>query len=217
MGLAKRDHVKAILGIDRVKNEWLRIHNAPPRESDIDEIYSIVTPIMMAEIERCSEPIEGIVEVINTLKSKGIKIGSTTGYIDIMMEKILPIAASKGIVLDSTVNSSECKEGRPAPFMIFKNMENLGIYDVSEVLKIGDTVADVGEGLNAKVWTVAVVNSSNEVGLTKNEFDALNPESTKFIIDAASDKLKKAGAHFVINDISEIHGIIDQINEELNH
>jgi phosphonoacetaldehyde hydrolase len=216
MGLAKRDHVKAILGIDRVKNEWVRIHNSTPEERDIDEIYELVTPIMMLEIQRCNEPIEGIVEVIKTLKLQEIKIGSTTGYIDVMMEKILPIAASQGIVLDSNVNSSECKEGRPAPFMIFKNMENLGIYDVSEVLKIGDTVADVGEGLNAKVWTVAVVNSSNEVGLTKNEFDALNPESRKLIIEAASDKLKKAGAHFVINDMSEIFGIIDQINAQLN-
>jgi phosphonoacetaldehyde hydrolase len=216
MGLAKRDHVKAILNGERVKNEWIKVHGSLPTESDIDEIYHIVTPKMMLEIENNSEPIEGVIEIIEELKSKGIKIGSTTGYIDIMMEKIVPVAAARGLIVDSAVNSSDCKEGRPSPFMIFRNMENLGIYDVNEVLKVGDTVADVGEGVNAGVWTASVVCSGNEIGLPQSTFNALSEDTKIELINAASEKLKNAGANFVIKSIYELSSVIEDINNKLN-
>jgi phosphonoacetaldehyde hydrolase len=215
MGLAKRDHVKAILSGERVKNEWIKIYNSPPTDEDIDAIYHIVTPKMMLEIENNSEPIEGIIEIIEKLKSQGIKIGSTTGYIDIMMEKIISEAAAKGLTVDSVINSSDCKEGRPAPFMIFRNMENLGIYDVNEVLKVGDTVADVGEGLNAGAWTAAVVCSGNEVGLPKNEFDSLDEQKKSELIKTASEKLENAGANYIIKNMNELFSVIEDINIKL--
>lgn len=216
MGLAKRDHVKAILSGERVKNEWIKVHGSLPSESDIDEIYHIVTPKMMLEIENNSEPIEGIIEIIEKLKSHGIKIGSTTGYIDIMMEKIIPSAAAKGLIVDSAINSSDCKEGRPSPFMIFRNMENLGIYDVCEVLKVGDTVADVGEGVNAGVWTAAVVCSGNEIGLPQSIFNDLSEDAKNQMVNATSEKLKIAGANYIINNMDELFSVIEDINNKLN-
>lgn len=215
MGLAKRDHVKAILNGERVKNEWNKIYNSPPTDEDIDAIYHIVTPKMMLEIENNSEPIEGIIEIIEKLKSQGIKIGSTTGYIDIMMEKIIPAAAAKGLIVDSAINSSDCKEGRPSPFMIFRNMENLGIYDVSEVLKVGDTVADVGEGINAGAWTAAVVCSGNEVGLPQSTFNDLSEETRSELISIASEKLKNAGANYIMKNMNELFSVIEDINIKL--
>ncbi len=216
MGLAKRDHVKAILSGERVKNEWIKVHGSLPTENDIDEIYQIVTPKMMLEIENNSEPIEGIIEIIEKLKSHGIKIGSTTGYIDIMMEKIIPAAAARGLIVDSAINSSDCKEGRPSPYMIFRNMENLGIYDVCEVLKVGDTVADVGEGVNAGVWTAAVVCSGNEIGLPQSIFNDLSEDAKNQMVNTASEKLKIAGANYIINNMDELFSVIEDINNKLN-
>jgi phosphonoacetaldehyde hydrolase len=208
--------VKAILSGERVKNEWIKVYNSHPTEEDVDAIYHIVTPKMMEAIEQSCEPIDGVIEIIQQLKSQGIKIGSTTGYIDIMMEKIIPAAAAKGLTVDSAINSSDCKEGRPSPFMIFRNMENLGIYDVSEVLKVGDTVADIGEGLSAKVWTAGVIYSGNEVGLSKSEFEKLGEKSKGELIKTVSEKLLNAGANYVMKEMSEIFGVIDNINEKLN-
>ena len=171
---------------------------------------------MMLEIEQNCEPIDGIIEIIEKLKSQGIKIGSTTGYIDIMMEEIVPAAAAKGLFVDSAINSSDCKEGRPSPFMIFRNMENLGIYDVNEVLKVGDTVADVGEGLNAGVWTAAVVCSGNEIGLPQSVFEALDENKKNELIDAATEKLKNAGANYIMKNMNELFSVIEDINNKLN-
>jgi phosphonoacetaldehyde hydrolase len=216
MGLAKRDHVKAILSGERVKNEWIKIYNSAPTDEDIDAIYRIVTPKMMEAIEQNCEPIDGIIEIIEKLKSQGIKIGSTTGYIDIMMEKIVPAAAAKGLLVDSVINSSDCKEGRPSPFMIFRSMENLGIYDVNEVIKVGDTVADVGEGLNAGAWTAAVVCSGNEIGLPQSVFEALDENQKNELIYSASEKLKNAGANYIMKNMNELFSVIEDINNKLN-
>ena len=41
------------------------------------------------------------------------------------------------------------ERGRPAPFMIFYAMSQLDVQSVHEVIKIGDTPADMLEGRNA--------------------------------------------------------------------
>ena len=47
------------------------------------------------------------------------------------------------------VESVSGERGRPAPFMIFHAMSQLDVQSVHEVIKIGDTPADMLEGRNA--------------------------------------------------------------------
>ncbi len=54
-------------------------------------------------------------------------------------------------------------------------MEALGVFPPSAVLKIGDTVHDIAEGLNAGVRSVAVLRGSSDIGLAQGDYDALNP------------------------------------------
>jgi phosphonatase-like hydrolase len=51
----------------------------------------------------------------------------------------------------------EIGKGRPHPDMIFDLMKALNITDSNEILKVGDTVADIEEGKNAGVQTVALL------------------------------------------------------------
>ena len=60
--------------------------------------------------------------------------------------------------------------------MIFRIMETLRIYPPRAVVKIGDTVPDIGEGLNAGAVSIGVVSSGSEVGCTHEELAAL-PET----------------------------------------
>ena len=103
------------------------------------------------------------------MRVQGIKIGSTTGYTRAMMDVVLPAAAARGYVVDNCVTSDGLPTGRPAPYMIYKNMTELAVPSVDCVVKVGDTIADIKEGVNAKVWTVGVVPGSNELGLTLDE------------------------------------------------
>lgn len=212
MGLAKKDHLIALCNMDRIQAAWIEVHGEKPKAAQINEMYSQLTPKMTDLVADFASPIPGVTSQLNALRAQNIKLGSTTGYVSEMMEKIVPIAATEGLVLDSVVNSSDCKEGRPSPFMIFRNMENLGIYSVDEVIKVGDTVADIQEGLNAGVWTIGITTTGNEVGLNLEDWLSLTLEEKESLKTQAADTLSEAGAHFIIHDMRELPELIDEIN-----
>ena len=85
----------------------------------------------------------------------------------------------QGYVPDVSLGAGDAPEGRPWPYMIFRIMEKLHIKSVSAVLKVGDTVHDIEEGLNAGVWSVGVTRSSSEVGCSEAEFAALSPKKLR--------------------------------------
>ena len=84
----------------------------------------------------------------------GVKIGSTTGYTDAMMNIVAPKAAQQGYAPDFWISPDGVGgRGRPYPYMIFANMQALGLTAVGNVVKVGDTISDIKEGVNAGVWT----------------------------------------------------------------
>jgi phosphonoacetaldehyde hydrolase len=102
--------------------------------------------------------------------------------------------------------------GRPAPFMIYENMKRMNIYPACKMVKLGDTVADVAEGLNAGMWVVAFTLSGNECGLTKEEFEHLSDTQVREIRDNAYIKFKNAGAHFICDGVWDALEILLEID-----
>ena len=106
--------------------------------------------ILFASLKDFTTPIPGVLETMAMLREQGIKIGSTTGYTAKMMEIVRPGAEAKGYRVDNLVTPNEVPAGRPAPYMIYKNMIDLAIPSVDQVVKVGDTIADIKEGVNAR-------------------------------------------------------------------
>lgn len=50
---------------------------------------------------------------------------------------------------------------------------------IEAVVKIEDTISDIQEGLNAGMWTIEITRSANELGLTKQQADQLEPSDSK--------------------------------------
>jgi len=71
--------------------------------------------------------------------------------------------------IDDYISSEEVTKGRPSPYMIHELMERNKITNVSEVLKVGDTVADIREGKNAGCDTVGVLSGSDTVSMLRKE------------------------------------------------
>ena len=90
-----------------------------------------------------------------------------------------------------------------------------GIIKTVSVPQIGDTVADIGEGLNAGMWTVGYTTQGNEVGLSEVELAALTPEARKAAIDRAAKRLRAAGAHYIIEGAAQLEQVIDHIEARL--
>lgn len=119
---------------------------------------------LLAEFYAAEPPtaLDGIPEMIAELRSRGIKVGLTTGFSRDVATGILdrlgwiigadphePGAFGDAVVVDALVCGDEVAQGRPAPYMIHRVMEQTGTHDVASVLVAGDTVVDVQAGANS--------------------------------------------------------------------
>ena len=164
----------------------------------------------MQSLSDYASPKPGTVETVAKLREMGLKIGSTTGYTDAMMEVVTKSAAAQGYAPDACFTpDSTGGLGRPYPYMIYANMRKFDIASVSEVVKIGDTVSDIREGVNAGVVSLGVLEGSSVVGLTEAEYKALADTERKLILDNAREKLTNAGATDVLLNISELPAWIE--------
>lgn len=205
MGMLKIDHIRTMLGMERIKKQWTILHQREPKESDVKAMFELFEGKLLSILDRFVQPKPGVAETVEKLRSMGIAVGSTTGYTDKMMEIVVPLAREQGYAPDCWFSpDSVGQKGRPFPYMIFRNMEALGLPDVRRVLKVGDTVSDIREGKNAGVFTVGVVVGSSEMGLTQEEYENLSEEEQKKRCDEAADRFWAAGADGVIMNLSEL-------------
>jgi phosphonatase-like hydrolase len=54
-------------------------------------------------------------------------------------------------IADAVICGDDVAQGRPAPYMIFRAMEQTGTMDMRQVLNVGDTVSDLQAAHNARV------------------------------------------------------------------
>ncbi len=212
MGLMKKDHIRAICGMETVAERWERIRGRQPGEDDVEAMYRQVEPLMESMVARYSEPIPGLIEAVAAFRLQGIKLGSTTGYTRSMMEVLVPLAEAKGYRPDATVCPSDVPAGRPYPWMCYRNAIDLEVYPFAAMVKIGDTLPDIQEGLNAGMWTIGVTKTGNEIGLTEREISVLTSAALKVRLEKVEKRFQDAGAHFIVESIGECPAIIEQIN-----
>jgi phosphonoacetaldehyde hydrolase len=215
MGLMKKDHLRTILARPSVAAAWEAKHGIPVSEADIDGLFEDFVPMQIAVVKDFAEPIPGCLEAIEEIREHGIKIGSTTGYIRSMMDVLMPVAAEKGYAPDSTVCPDEVPTGRPFPWMVYQNMMNLNVFPVEAVVKVGDTLIDIEEGLNAGTWTVGLSQTGNLLGLTEEEFNNLSNEEQVTALEKVEEQLYRAGAHYVIEGIWDLPIVLDEIEDRL--
>ena len=94
--------------------------------------------------------IAGSTDVFRRLRAAGIYVVLDTGFTRDIVEVILDRLAWKNPdLVNLTVTSDEVARGRPHPDMIAKAMAELGVRDAQRVAKVGDTPADLEEGMRA--------------------------------------------------------------------
>lgn len=212
MGLLKIDHIKAILNMPEVNEKFRVRYGRDWNMEDVNEMYVSFEKHLFASLSNFTTPIPGVLDTIKELRESGIKIGSTTGYTQAMMDVVRPGAAAKGYVVDNLVTPDNLPAGRPAPYMIYKNMIDLAIPSVDNIVKVGDTIADIKEGVNAKVWSIGIITGSNEMGITEEEYNRRTPDELAALKLEVRERMMAAGAHFVLDNITELPACIEKIN-----
>jgi len=215
MGMPKWNHIQAITQIPAVTEAWIAKHGRVPTDADVDALYERFLPMQIDVVADHSGVIPGVVEAVKAMRARGLKIGSTTGYPKPVMEVVIAAAARQGYVPDAIVCAGETPAGRPGPYMALKCLIDLQISPVQACVKIGDTVVDVEEGLNAGMWTIAITDTGNEVGLPLADWKALPDERRAALSAAATDKLARAGAHYVVPSLLDALPLLDIIEARL--
>lgn len=216
MGLAKWDHIAALGKQQGVAERWQARHGAPMQHADVDALYAAFLPLQVERVGQYSDPIPGALEALATLRARGIKIGSCSGYPRVVMQRLLEKARGDGLLVDHAVATDDLAAGgRPGPWMALDNVVKLGARAVAACVKIDDTVPGIAEGLAAGMWTVGVALSGNEVGLTAQEAAAMPEAELARRVAPAREKLLAAGAHYVVDTIAGLPDVIDAIERRL--
>lgn len=121
---------------------------------------------MRAAYEEHLAPMPGAEETFAYLRRRGIKIATDTGFDATIGGPIMERLNWPGRLIDLAVYASDVSRGRPAPYMIFRAMEQLGVLDVRQVMKLGDSPADLEEGTNAGCGEVIGVLSGAHTATT---------------------------------------------------
>lgn len=215
MGLPKWDHIKALLTDPNISQRWEQAHGSAPTDRDVDRIYEVFVPLNASVVADYADIIPGVLETIASLRARGVKIGSTTGYTRDIMERLLPVAAKRGLVTDNLICAGDLRSGRPGPMMMYKSFLDLDVWPAKSVIKVDDTDVGIAEGLAAGCWTVAVALSGNATGLSAEELTALSPEKTAQYRADATRLLERCGAHYVIDSAADLLPVVDRIEGRL--
>ena len=215
MGVAKRTHIAELLALPRIAGEWHSRHGEAPDEPTIDRLYGEFIKLQSAILTQYADVIPGVLQTIEELRGAGIGIGSTTGYSRPMMDLLEPAAKANGLSLDVVLTVDDVPRGRPAPWMALAAVQRMGVYPIRTCVKVGDTAVDMAEGLNAGMWTVGVTETGNEVGLSEQELNAMPADQRVHAARQAEERLRKAGAHYVIPGVGHLIPVVAEINERI--
>lgn len=102
---------------------------------------------------------DGASDMFRALRAMGVRVTLDTGFDRVTADVIIQRLGWGPDLIDDSVTSDEVERGRPDPEMIRVLMGRAGVDDASEVGKVGDSVSDLEQGLNAGCGFVGAVLS----------------------------------------------------------
>jgi phosphonatase-like hydrolase len=148
------DRINAVMGLPKkiAVRQLLAELGHPANDAVVDSLHDDFVARMKHyySTDPGVREIPGAAATLATLRERGIKVALNTGFSRDIVDVILPrLGWSAPATVNAVVTSDEVPRGRPHPDMIQYLMAELGVSDVKHVAKIGDTIADLEEGINA--------------------------------------------------------------------
>ncbi|XP_054159461.1 phosphonoacetaldehyde hydrolase-like [Oppia nitens] len=218
-GSNRKANIAQILDREAVRQRWVTATGREPTSDDVQRMYDNFIPQVLSSLTKYSNVIEGVAEVVKQLKKQpfNLRIGSTTGYPKEVLKVLLNASSSQGFTPDASVCLGEVPEANPSPFMLWLCAIRLGLQPIESIVKVDDSVNGVAEGLLAGTWTVAIAKTSSYVGLNEHQLDELRAPELRARLQRAYDALSGSGAHYIIDTISDLPAVIDDINRRLTN
>jgi phosphonatase-like hydrolase len=148
--------LEQVLALGAGKEKLMAVKDILASANAVDEVQALaIHTIFTKELETAYnnfelKPQPGAEEVFSTLKERGILVVLNTGYSKTTAVSIFQKLGWKvWEQVDTLITASDVQRNRPYPDMILLAMEQLGITDAKEVVKVGDSIIDIEEGKNA--------------------------------------------------------------------
>ena len=215
MGMHKKDHLRALTRVEAVAQRWERVYGQKVTEADVEAMYADFQPLLLDILADYATPIPGVLEAMSAFRQHGCKIGSCTAYTREIMDVLVPAARKLGYKPDSVVCVSDVPAGRPEPWMALYSAMELRAYPMEAIVKVGDTLVDIAEGLNAGMWTVGVAKTGSGLGLNQAEVEALSDRELRGRLWPVYEQMYAAGAHYVVDAVSDVPPLLDEIKARL--
>ncbi|MEH6445934.1 MAG: phosphonoacetaldehyde hydrolase [Oceanospirillaceae bacterium] len=215
MGTEKREHIRQLLDMARIKQAWNDCYSRSVTDQDINEMYAAFIPLQKVAISESSTLIPGLLDTLSWLDKNAIKIGANTGYSEEMISELLITAKQQGYHPQSNVCATQVTKGRPYPYMCMTNAMQLGVKTLANCVKIDDTIPGIEEGINAGMWTIGLSVSGNEVGMNLAQWQQLEKTAQHAYRIKATKKLQDVGADYVVDSIANIIPCLQDIEKRL--
>jgi len=161
------DALQEVKGRDKYEALRILIERSAMREqllSGLDVIHEDFVERMI-EFYRADPAVgeaPGANDTFRRLRRAGVKVALNTGFSrDIAQTLIDRLNWERDELIDASVTSDEVDRGRPHPDMIRRLMLKLGVTDPRRIAKVGDTPADLLEGMNAGCGLVVGVTQGS--------------------------------------------------------
>lgn len=129
--------------------------SVPDGENDprFEELFATMKEYYMAHSQIKTRPYDGIKEVLDTLKDKGIKMAVVSNKLD---KAVKVLARDLYPQMDYALGEIEGVARKPAPDMVEMALTELGV-DKSEAVYIGDSEVDVLTAKNSGLDCISVL------------------------------------------------------------
>jgi len=215
MGMGKWDHIRALCNLPHIAERYCNAVGRKPCDDDVTALYERFMPLQIEHIAQHSALIPGALDTLDRLRQAGLKIGSCSGYPNVVMDKVIELAARQGYRADYVVASDETPNARPWPAQALANVIALGIDDVAACVKVDDTAPGILEGRRAGMWTVALVCSGNALGVTWETYQALGREQLQRERARIHAQFAGSRPHYLIDTINDLPAAIADIQRRL--
>jgi phosphonatase-like hydrolase len=140
-GKEKADAIRSVLQVYAQKQD----------DSLTDSIYQrFIVLLDKAYDTQDILPQDNAEDLFRALKERNILVVLNTGYNEKTARQLIAkLGWKKGVEFDGLVTATDVLHNRPYPDMIRLAMKEFGIVDPLEVAKVGDSVIDIEEGMNA--------------------------------------------------------------------
>ncbi len=215
MGKAKREHVLAMFEDPDVQHRWLTAKGKQPGPLDADHLMIGLEPAMTEAAAKASTLIPGALDVFQALTASSIKVGSSTGYTPTMMTEVARRAHAQGYEPATILCAGDTSEGRPAPFMLWQAMINLGVWPARACVAVDDAPVGIHAGREAGMWTVGLAGSGNELGLDAEAYSALSEAERRTKLAKAAEAFVVARADVVIATVADLPSALSIIADAM--